>query len=64
VKGEKLGAANAGYAPIAKTATCFRRGHCCRISSVMGIRAVMTTSASFIRSTMVFVSDGVVGYSV
>ncbi len=63
-----MGAAIAGTAggdkPMARTAICFNLGHFSRISSVIGIRVVITTSASFILSTIVLVSEGVEGYSV
>lgn len=49
---------------MARTAICFNLGHCSRISSVIGIRVVITTSASFILSTIVLVSEGVEGCSV
>jgi hypothetical protein len=49
---------------MAKTATCFNRGHCSNVFSVIGIRVVITTSASFILSTIVSVSEGVEEYSV
>lgn len=66
---EELGAGIAGQGrekdePMARTAICFNRGHCSSVSSVIGIRVVITTSASFILSTMVAVSEGVDGYSV
>jgi len=48
--GQKRGARNV---PMARHATCFKRGHCCSVSSVIGIRVVITTSASFILETMV-----------
>ena len=58
------GQACIGDKPMARTAICFNLGHCPRVSSVIGIRVVITTSASFILSTIVLVSDGVEGYSV
>ena len=49
---------------MARTAICFNLGHSSRVSSVIGIRVVITTSASFILSTIVLVSEGVEAYSV
>jgi hypothetical protein len=49
---------------MARTAICFNLGHSSRVSSVIGIRVVITTSASFILSTIVLVSEGVEGYSI
>jgi hypothetical protein len=50
--------------PMARTAICFNLGHCSKVSSVIGIRVVITTSASFILSTIVLASEGVEEYSV
>jgi hypothetical protein len=61
---EIAGQACRGDKPMARTAICFNLGHCSRVSSVIGIRVVITTSASFILSTIVFVSEGVEEYSV
>lgn len=63
---DELGAKNAGqgHKPIARTATCFNRGHLSNVSVEMGILVVITTSASLILSTTTSISDGVEGYSV